>query len=895
MKETKWASMKVYELLRRIDEGYTPDADEAAMLAARDTLDLIRTPITALPESLGQLKSLQTLRLWRTPITALPESLGQLTGLQTLILENTQITALPESLGQLTALQYLDLSRTPITALPASLGQLTALQDLALSGTQITALPDWLGVLPVLRKLDLSGLTLRELPCSLALRGLPFVDKEAFYMYDTGVNLRGVTLTEQDISVFLNTPELIPGLYLEEEKIPLRECRVLFLGDGDSGKTYTIRRIQNNCRKETRLKRYRTKETPGVEIADHHVDRGADSFDIHFWDFGGQEILHAMHRCFLTDKTCYVVTVKSRETKGTNRARYWLRNIRAFAPNSPVLLYVNCWDDDDGRRCIDESKLRDDFKDLKIVDVVYVSAKRAEEAEFRRKLLDRIERMASESYGCKQEINYRWLAVREAIREESRATHYLTKERYDALCRENGIPEEQAPALLELFNILGVCFSYHWDENRVALADYRLLNPIWLTNAVYAVIEEGMAYAQSGKIKFDSVRQMLGNRGPRELTKRDPSGQERTKPYRRTMPKIVYSKEECRYVIDVAANRTLCYKVDENTLFFPALCTNNTPKTALGAQAGFPSCAVYRFRYDYLPDSLLHRMMISCLKKGFAVRETWLQGMILEDPDAHRAIIRMTGDETLSVEIWHKDERPAWELFPMLRAEILEAGRTLNMSVRSEWIADGEDEFQVIALLQSHRNGQKVVYGNAPGKAYPVYELLTRFYDSWAVQNLQISEGRLETRPYRYHACKKEKPALRRAVWEAYEKKCVYCGKTLMQNEIQIDHVLAVRRKKTDDPQTRLYLAVLKNRGFHEEAPGYPDYLENYLLSCGDCNRKKSNEVWSAASLRFYHELALQHTEEIIRLMERYEQGLRWDPAAEEEDPADASAQAAPL
>ena len=72
-----------------------------------------------------------------------------------------------------------------------------------------------------------------------------------------------------------------------------------------------------------------------------------------------------------------MVTVRTRDTDNTPRARYWLRNVTAFAPNSPILLYVNCWEHNDGKRSIDESRLRMDFPNIK--EVVYVSAKEATE------------------------------------------------------------------------------------------------------------------------------------------------------------------------------------------------------------------------------------------------------------------------------------------------------------------------------------------------------------------------------------------------------------------------------------------------------------------------------------------------------------------------------------
>lgn len=183
------------------------------------------------------------------------------------------------------------LSLRDIIALPESLGQLQALQRLDLSVTRITKLPESLGQLPALRYLNLSHLKLDQIPRSLAHSKLPFYNfNNNFLDYlhadtETGIILYRTTLSEQDVSIFVEHPELIPSLY--EDQVTLRECKVIFLGDGESGKSYTIARFLNEGKKETPEHPYVTSETPGVEIKDYHVKR--ENFDIHFWDFGGQQ------------------------------------------------------------------------------------------------------------------------------------------------------------------------------------------------------------------------------------------------------------------------------------------------------------------------------------------------------------------------------------------------------------------------------------------------------------------------------------------------------------------------------------------------------------------------------------------------------------------------------
>ena len=903
-----WSSWKVYDLLCEIDKGYRPTEEEREMLSNRrylylfdtpitalpdslvylsclQTLDLHSTKITALPESFGHFRDLQYLNLSTTEITSLPKSFGQLLNLKELYLHGTSITVLPESFGQLSSLQSLDLRDRPITALPESFGQLTSLQSLILSGTQITALPvsvgqltnlqslwldhtriselpEWIGELPNLNWLNLSGLTLDGIPKSLALRGLPFVDTDDFHMVDEGINLHNTTLTEQDISIFLETPDLIPDLY--KEQIASNECRVIFLGDGGVGKSYTIRRLQNGCKKETEADPYITKQTPGIEILDYRAKRGRQRYDLHLWDFGGQEILHSMHRCFLTDQTCYVVTVRTRED-ANQKARYWLRNVQAFAPNSPVLLFVNCWENTDGR-IVDESSLRNEFP--KIADVVYCSAKEAEDGDFRAKILDKLIDMVAASESTKRTVNRRWNAVRTAIVAESKKAHYLTKDTYRAFCRDNKIKGNSVPNLLSYFNSLGVCFSYHLDDDKNELDDYMLLNPVWLTNAIYAIIEEGWAPAMEGQITIKAIEQMLGNKAPDTV---------RGKEYRRTMPDTTYKDYECRYVLDVAAAHNLCYRVDSDTVFFPALCDNNTPKEALTAPADYPQHVEYLFRYDYLPDSVIHQLMVRCKKADLAVNRCWLQGMTLGSMDAHKVKVRMDGDKDLRIDIWSKPNHPAYEMFELLRREIMAVNKRLNLKAK-DYIVDGDDRYTVIQLLNAAKD-KAPVYGSNTGKKRSAEELLRNVYDRWIIPWIQVDEATqsivvpdvprvvVPVVPSTFHYCNKDNQALRKALWSVYNGVCQYCRNPIDNyRDMEVDHILP--SKYTPPKELDRYIDCLNHSGFRTDKP---NYVENYFPSHGSCNRDKSNDAGSIP-LVFWHEIAFKNAEKVLKLMEQYKE-----------------------
>ena len=86
---------------------------------------------------------------------------------------------------------------------------------------------------------------------------------------------------------------------------------------------------------------YEGVRTPGIAIKNHPCKFDNREFKVNYWDFGGQEIMHSMHRIFLTNRTMYVVLVSASDPNPNERAQYWLSNIQAFAPNAPVLLALN--------------------------------------------------------------------------------------------------------------------------------------------------------------------------------------------------------------------------------------------------------------------------------------------------------------------------------------------------------------------------------------------------------------------------------------------------------------------------------------------------------------------------------------------------------------------------
>lgn len=110
-----------------------------------------------------------------------------------------------------------------------------------------------------------------------------------------------------------------------------------------------------------------------------------------------------------------------------------------------------------------------------------------------------------------------------------------------------------------------------------------------------------------------------------------------------------------------------------------------------------------------------------------------------------------------------------------------------------------------------------------------------------------------------FHPYRKDSSYLRTAIFVSYKEKCVYCGRTIQQRDMHVDHIIPSNMGECHDDEVKQYLLELEKAGF------IVDSIENYLPSCPACNIAKNNRVYTSANLRFFHEKARVHVDEILK------------------------------
>ena len=267
------------------------DLTPLAGLAALQTLDCSHTQIADLAPLSG-LTALQSLACWRTQIADLAPLAG-LTALQSLYCSHTQIADLAPLSG-LTALQTFDSEDTRIADL-SPLAGLTALQTLDCSGTQVSDLTQLYNN-PALATLDASSCRLgpvdRDFWFKPSLRRL-----HLFKSFVPGIPAEALSQDRQTNCL----DELRAHLAdLGKDPAPMREAKLIVLGNGRVGKTQLCRNLRGEPYDPS------IASTHGV-IADSLPTPGAAGGAFRLWDFGGQDIYHGTHGLFIRSRAVFVV------------------------------------------------------------------------------------------------------------------------------------------------------------------------------------------------------------------------------------------------------------------------------------------------------------------------------------------------------------------------------------------------------------------------------------------------------------------------------------------------------------------------------------------------------------------------------------------------------------
>ncbi len=403
---------------------------------------------------------------------------------------------------------------------------------------------------------------------------------------------------------------------------PLNEAKLLVVGNEAVGKTSLIRYLVDGTPRNPN-----EPKTPGaairekIETKDWKADGSAVT--LHVWDFGGQEIMHGTHRFFLTERSIYLLVLEAR--REDDRSVYdWLKTINNRGGDSPVIVVVNKSDLKDHALRLDETGLKKEYPG--IMAFVRTSCDPGPDAAASIAVLRQLiaQTLATDTRlkHVRDPIPDSWLRVKQAVAELARQERVLKLRDFERFCEQpvEGAAknnsdlitdEAEQRALLRLLNDLGAVVAHGLERDAHAVRrEITLLDPNWLTGAIYTLLNSPKVRDQGGEFGRDQLPELL-----------DPG---------------LYPSQWYEFILDMMQDDDigLCFKLPgvrgrgERYLIPEALPSNEPEYGAWPAES-----LKFRIQYEFLPPGLMPRFIVQAHRNLTRNPTRWRTGVVLGAAD----------------------------------------------------------------------------------------------------------------------------------------------------------------------------------------------------------------------------------------------------------------------
>lgn len=564
---------------------------ELGQLVKLDVLDLNENQLVAIPSEIGKLTNLTKLYLYTNQLTTVPLEISYLANLNALALNNNHLMGIPPELFRLNSLETLDLSSNSLKDIPHEFFQLTSLIELSLWDNQLTYIPSEISQLTNLTTLDLSRNHLEKLPLSLQqLPSLHHLDLR----YNPNLGISDEILRDTYKSDF------ILDSYFADRR-PLREAKLLLVGEADVGKTALARRLLHNLPPNPDQGK-----TPGIDIHKWETIPTPDDppLTLNIWDFGGQGVYQATHQFFFTHRSLYLVVISSRRGDNESRLHHWINLVDTLSDSAPIIIVAN--KQDQHRLTLDERALKAQYPNLQAVVATSCTVGSG---------IDDLRQTIAAALAHLPHLNdtfpTAWFGLKQRL--EAMPRSYITYDHYCDYCQEAGIDNRaHQRSWVQVLHQLGVVLNF---QDRQLTATH-VLKPNWVTDGIYRILSDrdGDIVANGGILTYRHLDSLL-----------DPEA---------------YPPTQHSFIVGMMQKFELCFPLPHrpNQFLIPDLLPEQQPDLP---QLGFTATAsALRFQYHYrdlLPDNILPRFMVGMMTMLDRVH-SWRSGAILQF-EQNRALV----------------------------------------------------------------------------------------------------------------------------------------------------------------------------------------------------------------------------------------------------------------
>lgn len=665
--------------------------ESISKLISLTDLNLSGNYLKEISKGITNLKCLTNLYLSKNQIKKIPDDIHKLASLKYLILSDNELDEISRNIEHLPSLRYLNISNNKLKSIPGSIINLKSLVELKISDNELLEVPDTIINLKTLERLDLSNNHLISLPKNI--------------INIKNVSLDGNPLEDPPMEIVKEGNNAI-NQYFEEiekgERIPLNEVKIVLVGNGEAGKTNLIRKFFNEPFIESH------DATDGISIRDDKYTIQNKDIKVHFWDFGGQEIMHSTHQFFLTRKTVYILVLDGRKDE---RPEEWLGLIKSVSGDSPILIAINKIDQNPFAEIENKRQLNQDYPSID-GNFFKISCKDGTGIENLKKRLKSIiyDMPTTKSYWSKG-----WLNIKEYL--ETNAQNYISHEEYLRKCEEEGILEASRAVLLDYLHNLGVLL--HFED--IPIIGTKVLKAKWVTEGIYKIINSALAESKKGNISISSdLRQILN-----------------AKDY----PPSVYP-----YIINLMKKFELCYSMTEEKILIPDQLDKEEPDHNFMEKDSLRFIFEYK---EYLPRSILVRFIVGKhneIHKDYK----WRTGVILSNPNFNSQAYIRADYNSKKIYLYVNGERKR-DYF----ATLWDSLKKINEDYRTpidEKIPVSETTYFITykALLNYEKQGELNPYIGEIDKRIDVVELLDGIEDPRA-RKRKLEKEKKEEKHFHEH------------------------------------------------------------------------------------------------------------------------------------------------
>lgn len=598
-----------------------------------------------LPPEIGNLKQLEVFDAYGCNMVALPEEFGELTNLKSVNLNHNNFTVFPKEILSLKRLEALAID-FDFKALPDEICNLKKLKYLYLPKANISYLPDDIGNLQELEILCIWGTKINRLPASCQKLK----------------KLKSLYLTKSIFEKFL-PPEIISQSPLEvinyivryqndTEKIEINESKMIIVGQGGVGKTCLLNRLKNDKYDET-------VSTEGIAIEPWEFEVEGKKYKLNTWDFGGQEIYHATHQFFLTNRSLYIFVWDARQEEEYGRIDYWLHTIESFAYNSPIIIVVNKCDSRNSVKQLDLKSIKGKFP--QIIDSFRVSCKMNIEIGHLRNVIEE-ETTKLPLMGMVWLSS--WLDVRMELESLAQDTNIITYKKYQEICSKYDILSGEALSLSKYLHDLGIIINF---QNDLFLRNIVILKPDWGTNAVYKVLDaqDTVLKNRNGILYYDDLPKIWKD----------------TKEY----PEEIYP-----IILRLMENFQLSFEVNKNQEYLIAELLENE-EVLNELDIDIKQTLNFQYNYEFLPAGVMTRFIVKAnayLVEKDGKKACWKKGAYLKYEDSRGFVKLLDGitERRIEIKVIGENSRNNRDLLTIIRKNFDEIHKSVPKIKYKEYV-----------------------------------------------------------------------------------------------------------------------------------------------------------------------------------------------------------------